>query len=154
MSAGGSRVVFFCDNLTKSVHSCPSETCDFSSYFDIRHKIDIRDSIEKPLCQRYVGGCCLDKDCEEVHCAASALYFAKQVGLQVHPSVKSQIWEQILKLCTINAKYYWSIINLMNEIFGEMSLINSPFMFGVLIPRGIRDIIASYIGSSWHIEKC
>lgn len=151
MSAGGGSMIFPCDAITKSIHSCPSETCPFPPPSYIRHYICVRDNIRKPLCQRYVGGCCLNKDCKEVHCAASALYFAEQVGLQVHVSIKELIWKKILVSCNSNPKYYWSVVNLMNEIFNEMALVNSSFMFGILISKNIRDIITSYIGSSWYI---
>jgi hypothetical protein len=136
-----------CRSTKYTIHAC-TEECKVDL-----HYICIRHDIRQPLCERYTGGCCLESDCEKVHCAASALYFAEQAGLKVEKHIIEQIWEEISDLYSTNAKYYWFTINSMNEIFNRMFNSCESSIMGLLIPKSVRNIIAQYVGEGWHINE-
>lgn len=124
-----------CKYLRRSIHACPSPNCDGDCY----HFVDINTDPRKTVCKKYVGGCCLDLDCKDVHCAVSALYYAENVvTIPVNTIVKNSVWMEVNDLCCMNARYYYNIVNPMNETLEFM------------ICRGVRSIIESYIGHKWH----
>lgn len=127
-----------CNKLLKSIHACPSSECDAFGNHDITISTDPRDVI----CKRYVNGCCLDRDCRNVHCAISALYYAENnVNISVNPIVKYLIWKEVINSCITDARYYWAIVNRMNEML-EFTICN-----------GVRNIITLYIGSVWDLDE-
>lgn len=133
--AGGFKFIAGCDYLYRSIHACPSDCCNGDSHHYIRIRLNLREQV----CERYVNGCCLDEDCKKIHCMVSAQYRAEQIGLSIDPKIKKEIWNMVLTLCSMNIRYYQTIVNSMNEIL-ELT-----------ICRGIRNIISQYIGNSWHI---
>lgn len=140
MSAGTvGKLPSSCNKLYINIHSCPSPECSGEKC----HYMDVRTDLRTEVCKNYLDGKCFTPlHCNGCHCAVSAIYHAENAnGSTVHPLIKEKIWNRVMLLISTNVRYYWTIVNSMNETLE------------LLICKNARSVISSYIGDSWITKK-